>query len=201
MFHQAYTRGEMRRVHRSHSFFFGGVPAGPSWNAGPRTQLGPSGTPLKKIGFILAFLLTGCVQRQMNIISDPPGAIVYMNDREIGRTPFQRNFQWYGTYDVVLRKDGYQTQKTFADVNPPFWQFVPLDAVTDFLPLKDVHTIKFTLKPEVPVDPTALMQRGLNMQDDLQSSEHTLHRAALEVHPTSRPTTQPAMPSDERGSD
>ncbi len=150
--------------------------------------------------FILPFLTTGCVQRQMTIISDPPGAVVYMNDREIGRTPFTRNFQWYGTYDVVLRKDGYQTQKTYADFIAPFWQWVPLDALTDFLPLTDVQTARFTLKPEVPVDPTALMQRGQEYQTQLQSSDHTLHRAVLEVHPSPPSTTQASTQPD-RGPD
>jgi hypothetical protein len=156
---------------------------------------------IARAALFLPLLFTGCVQRQMTVVSEPSGALVYMNDREIGRTPFTRNFQWYGTYDVVLRKDGYQTQKTSADVFPPFWQFPPLDAVTDFLPLKDAHTIKLTLRPEQPVDPVALMQRGLNMQSDLQSSEHTVHRAVLEVHPTPASTTQPATQPTERGTD
>jgi hypothetical protein len=51
--------------------------------------------------------------------------------------------------------------------------------------------MQFSLKPEQPVDPSALVQRGQKMQDDLQSSVHTLNRAALEVHPTSKPATQP----------
>ena len=31
--------------------------------------------------------LTGCVQRTITVNSDPQGALVYLNDIEIGRTP------------------------------------------------------------------------------------------------------------------
>src|SRR5262245_38992736 len=63
-----------------------------------------------RIGLILsAVLLAGCVRRTMTIESDPPGALVYMNNQEVGRTPVTREFIWYGFYDVQLRRDGYKT--------------------------------------------------------------------------------------------
>jgi hypothetical protein len=138
----------------------------------------------------MAALPLGCVQREMIVVSDPPGAVVTLNDREMGRTPFKKQFLWYGNYDVVLRKDGYQTVKTTAEITAPFWQFVPFDVITDFLPLRDEETISFTLKPDKATDPKQLLHRGQEMQKDLESSEHTVHKAALIVHPTSQPTTQ-----------
>jgi hypothetical protein len=139
----------------------------------------------------MAAIPVGCVQREMVVISDPPGAVVTLNDREMGRTPFKKQFLWYGNYDVVLRKDGYQTLKTTAEITAPIWQFVPFDLITDFLPLRDEETISFKLKPDSPTDPMLLLKRGQEMQRDLESSEHTVHKAALEVHPTTRSTTQP----------
>jgi hypothetical protein len=109
----------------------------------------------------------GCVQREMVVISDPPGAVVTLNDREMGRTPFKKQFLWYGNYDVVLRKDGYQTLKTTAEITAPIWQFVPFDLITDFLPLRDEETISFKLKPDSPTDPMLLLKRGQEMQRDL----------------------------------
>jgi hypothetical protein len=139
----------------------------------------------------IATIPLGCVQREMVVISDPPGAVVSLNDREMGRTPFRKTFLWYGNYDVVLRKDGYQTLKTTAEITAPFWQFVPFDLITDFLPLRDEQTIRFKLKPDVPTDSVVLLRRGQEMQRDLEASEHTVHKAALIV-PTTRPTSQPA---------
>jgi hypothetical protein len=143
----------------------------------------------------MATILLGCVQREMVVTSDPPGAVVTLNDREMGRTPFRKQFLWYGNYDVVLRKDGYQTLKTTAEITAPFWQFVPFDAITDFLPLRDEETISFKMQPDVPTDPKVFLHRGQEMQKDLESSEHTVHKAALIVHPATRPATQPDVHS------
>jgi hypothetical protein len=142
---------------------------------------------------LFAMLMTGCVQRQMTILTDPPGAVVYLNDREMGRTPFTHPFLWYGNYDVVIRKDGYQPLKTTAEFTAPFWQFVPLDAVTDFLPLQDHQTVAFKLKPDAPVDPQLLVAHGVQLQKELQASEHTIRHSVLDVHPaTAAATTIPA---------
>ena len=131
------------------------------------------------------------MQRQMNIDSKPSGALVYLNDREIGRTPFKKDFLWYGNYDVVIRKDGYQTLKTNAEITAPFWQWVPFDAITDFLPLHDEEHFEFTLKPEQPVNASAVVARGEQMQQDLESSQHTVQRTVIDVaHPARSTTTQ-----------
>ena len=37
--------------------------------------------------------------------SDPPGALVYLNGEEVGRTPLAHDFLWYGNYDVELRSE------------------------------------------------------------------------------------------------
>jgi hypothetical protein len=142
---------------------------------------------------LLAMLPLGCVQRQMTVLTDPPGAVVYLNDREMGRTPFTKTFLWYGNYDVVIRKDGYQALKTTAEITAPFWQFVPFDLVTDFLPLTDNETISFKLTPQGPVDLKAMVQHGLAMQQELQGSEHTVRHSVLDVRPGTKPTTAPVM--------
>jgi hypothetical protein len=41
---------------------------------------------------LLAVAATGCVQRRMTIRSDPPGALVYVDDYQIGTTPVSHDF-------------------------------------------------------------------------------------------------------------
>ncbi len=69
----------------------------------------------------------GCVRRTMRITSEPPNALVFLNDQEVGRTEVATDFLWYGDYDVVLRKEGYETLKTNWEVKPPWYQVPPLD--------------------------------------------------------------------------
>ena len=53
--------------------------------------------------FILA-ALTGCVERQLTINTNPEGALVVLNDEEIGLSPVTVNFNWYGDYCVRITR-------------------------------------------------------------------------------------------------
>lgn len=125
-------------------------------------------------------LAAGCVQRQMSIQSDPPGALVYLNGREVGRTPLEHDFLWYGTYDVQVRQEGYETLKTRTPVIAPWWQWPPFDLFAELFPLTDRRSLHYTLTPaaDTAIDFDAIMARASVMQADLQGSQV--------------PTTQPA---------
>jgi hypothetical protein len=133
------------------------------------------------LAIFLAFPLA-CVQRQMSIQSDPPGALVYLNGEEVGRTPLQRDFTWYGTYDVVLRQDGYETLKTRARVIAPIWQWPPFDLLAEFFPLTDRHDLHFTMTPagDTAIDLDAILERSSALKSQLQGSRVQ----------TTRPTSQ-----------
>ena len=135
--------------------------------------------PTGRIGLltVIMFLtLTGCgVERVMTIESDPPGALVYLNDAEVGRTPLQRDFTWYGKYDVVLRKDGYEPLQAKTDVNAPWWQWVPFDFFADLWPgrLTDRQHLRYSLTPAStrPANANDLIERGRELQSELQYGE------------------------------
>lgn len=76
-------------------------------------------------------LLSGCVERVLKINSDPQGARVFVNDEEVGVTPAKFSFLWYGDYDIILRKEGFQTLKTHHRVNPPWYEAPPFDLVAE----------------------------------------------------------------------
>ena len=82
---------------------------------------------------------TGCVERTMKIDSDPQGARVFVNDEEVGVTPVKLSFLWYGDYDIILRKDGYQTLKTHHRIDAPWYQYPPIDLVSECLIATTVH--------------------------------------------------------------
>ncbi len=84
----------------------------------------------------LCLLGSGCVQRTIRITSEPSGALVWLNDREVGRTPVDVDFVHYGTYDVRLIKAGYEPLPTFGDAMPPLWDNVGLDLVAELIPAK-----------------------------------------------------------------
>lgn len=89
-------------------------------------------------------LASGCVERTARVRTDPPGALVIMNDEEVGVSPVKFNFLWYGDYEILIRKPGYETLKTNHRIEPPWWQYPPFDIVAETLiptTIRDEHEL------------------------------------------------------------
>jgi hypothetical protein len=91
----------------------------------------------------------GCVERILTVQTNPSGALVELNGQEMGRTPVSRDFTWYGVYEITVRHDEYQTIHTSAWVIAPIYEWIPLDLISELLPipLKDHHTLSYDLTP------------------------------------------------------
>ena len=152
---------------------------------------------------LLLLLLSGAcgcgVQRTLQVESDPPGALVYLNGDEVGRTPMRKNFVWYGTYDVQLRKEGYQTVTKEAQVWAPWWQVPPIDFFAELfpLPLEDKHALRYRMEPagERQTDPGQILGRAVQTRDQLRGRGTRRAPATQRAGPV--PTTQPSLPSPE----
>jgi hypothetical protein len=138
-------------------------------------------------------LATGCgVHRTLTVKSYPEGALVYLNGLEVGRTPVQHDFVWYGTYDVELRKDGYQTLKTRGKVFAPWWQWVPIDLFAELVPfhLHDQQKLSYRLDPmpQTAADADLMIRHAGEMQAQMESSERTRRPSTMQA--TARPATR-----------
>jgi hypothetical protein len=99
----------------------------------------------------------------MTVRSNPPGALVYVDDYEIGVTPVSTNFIYYGTRKIRLVKDGYETLTVMQPIPPPWYEYVPLDFVSEnFTPgqIRDQRILDFQLKPQVMVPREQLLSRA-----------------------------------------
>src|ERR1041384_5794278 len=93
---------------------------------------------------ITAFGVSGCVDRRFVIDSDPPGAIVYVNGKQVGATPVEMPFTYYGKYRFVFVRDGYETWTVDEQVCAPWWEYIPLEFVSENLipwTIRDVRYI------------------------------------------------------------
>jgi len=109
-----------------------------------------------------AMMSSGCVQRTISITSKPDGALVHLNDEEVGRTPLTVPFTFYGTYQVQLERDGYATLLTQRKAKPPWWDTPGADLFAEILPGRravkfDWH---FDMKERQPVDEKELIKRA-----------------------------------------
>lgn len=98
--------------------------------------------------FSLVFL-GGCVKRNLHINSDPPGATVYFNEREIGTTPLDYDFIWYATHKIRLEKEGYQPIQALESIKTPLYLWMPLDFFLELTPYVfwDRRELSYTLTP------------------------------------------------------
>ena len=118
--------------------------------------------------------LTGCahnMNRRMTIRSEPPGALVLMEGEEVGYTPVGIDFNHYGTREITLIKDGYETVTAMQKVRSPWYQKIPLDFVSDnFSPVKinDRLDYTFTMNKQELVSNDQLLQRAKGLRSQSQ---------------------------------
>jgi hypothetical protein len=93
----------------------------------------------------------GCLERRISITSEPPGAAVVVNDVELGRTPLEADFTYYGVHDVRVYKEGYEPLRTTARASTPIWEYAPIDLVVGALPVTIEKRVpwNFTLEPAI----------------------------------------------------
>ena len=113
---------------------------------------------------------TGRVVRTITVESQPEGAMVWLNDREVGRTPVTADFTWYGTYRVRVEKDGYTTETVYQKVAAPWYEFVGVDLLFETIipgPRHDDHRFPpIVLKPAKEAEPEPLLERAEAFQKD-----------------------------------
>lgn len=108
-------------------------------------------------------LLPGCVRRRLMVRSNPPGAMVYVDNQPIGTTPCATNFTYYGTREIRLVKPGYETLTINQPIPAPWYQLPPIDFFAENVLPNEIHdfrTVSFNLQPQVIVPTDELIQRG-----------------------------------------
>lgn len=95
--------------------------------------------------------LAGCVERRIEITSEPSGALVRVAGKEVGRTPLDVGYTFHGWHDVELELDGYEPLMTTALARTPWWENPGPDLVAELWPgrIDNVQRWHFVLEPRV----------------------------------------------------
>ena len=92
-----------------------------------------------------------------------------IDGKDIGYTPASIDFTWYGTREIQLLKDGYETQTQLVNISPPWYQVFPLDFVSDnFLGthIRDHRRLDIPMQPRMESDTSNVIQRGRALRSE-----------------------------------
>ena len=118
-------------------------------------------------GLVLCQPVNAAVRRRITIKTSPPGALVYIDDQEIGVTPVSTSFTYYGARKIQIVKDGYETITVLREIKPPWYQIPGIDFVTENLisrEFRDERLLQFKLVPLRIRTTAELIQRGQELK-------------------------------------
>jgi hypothetical protein len=142
----------------------------------------PTSTLRYVLVLAIAATLPACVQRRMTIRSNPPGAQVYVDNQEIGRTPVSTDYIYYGRRDIRLVKDGYETLTVKQSVWAPWYEWPGLAFISEnFWPfeIRDERTFEYQMQPAMVVPSQTLLARA----EELRSAQVVVPVAPDTVSP------------------
>jgi hypothetical protein len=132
----------------------------------------------------------GCVQRRMTIRSNPPGALVYVDDYPLGSTPVSHDFVYYGTRKIRLVKDGYETLTVRQPFPVPWYEIFPLDFVTEnIIPweVRDERVVDLAMQPAASTPAELVVSRA----EQVRLAAGSLPPVAPQAVVTPAPVVQP----------
>jgi hypothetical protein len=116
-------------------------------------------------------ILPGCVRRRLMVRSNPPGAMVYVDNQPVGTTPCATSFIYYGTREIRLVKPGYEMLTINQPIPAPWYQIPPIDFVSENVvpnEIQDFRTVSYNLSPQVIVPIDQLVARGEQLRSGTQ---------------------------------
>jgi len=127
--------------------------------------------------FLLVVLLAGaasagCVERRLLVRSNPPGALLKIDDEEIGITPVSTSFVYYGTRKIQLVKDGYETLTLLQPIPAPWYEWPGVDLVSEHLvpgQIRDMRVLDYQLQPAAMVPTEQLLERGNQLRNNAKA--------------------------------
>lgn len=125
---------------------------------------------------LLVSVSIGCVRRRMTVRSNPPGALVFIDGQEIGRTPVATPFTYYGTRNFRLVKDGYETISVNQQFQAPWYQVPPIDFVSENMvarEIRDERIVDFELVPKANISPGDVLIHADQLRGEVQPAAAT----------------------------
>lgn len=131
------------------------------------------------LALLSMLVLAGCAERRIRVTSTPPGARVWLNNEDIGRTPAEVRFTFYGSYDLSLELDGYEPYHAEHVAHAPVYEYPGPDLIASAIPARISHSVEWhvdlTPTPESTLDPETvrvqLIDRAAQLRERVLSED------------------------------
>jgi hypothetical protein len=135
------------------------------------TRAVKSPVPMLAVFLAVGLVLPACTDRRLHITSDPPGALVWVNDVQLGRTPVEAEFTFYGVYDVRVELEGHEPLWTEQRARAPWYEYPPIDLIAAAMPWPvrtriDWHFV-LEPKPETEESEADILDRARGLREQL----------------------------------
>ncbi len=137
------------------------------------------------------------VRRRLNVNSNPQGALVYVDNQQIGTTPCSVDFTYYGTREIRLIKPGFETLTVNQPIPAPWYQYTPIDFISENLvttKIRDNRTVNYNLAPQLVVPTQDLVERANQLRQDTLQYGVTPVGATLPITSGPTPILTPGPP-------
>ncbi len=110
------------------------------------------------------------VSRRITVRTNPPGAQVYIDNYEIGTSPCSAYFTYYGTREIRIVKDGFETLVVRQPFPTPWYEYMPLDFVAEnfWSKIRDERVVEYNLVPQQMAPASLLLGRAEQLRRQTQ---------------------------------
>lgn len=125
---------------------------------------------------VAAAAVPGCLKRTIHVTTEPPGALVWLNDVEVGRTPLETDFTYFGVYSVRIRKEGFEPVTTTRRAAMPVYEWPVVDLAAEAWP----RTIETDIRWHFDLAPTAERTDPASARRDAVERARSMRDAAAQ---------------------
>jgi len=156
---------------------------------------------VRKVMLLLLVLATACVERKLHIRTEPEGAMVQVNGRDVGRSPATWRFSHYGTVRVTAYLEGHHPEHRDVKLKMPWYQYPVADFFSDLVVparIQNDHEVTIPLtvvaeqtKEEDLAAAAELGRRAIALRDQMRALE-----AADAAEQKKKPRSKPAAETE-----
>lgn len=131
------------------------------------------------LALVVMLMFGGCVRRRLTVRTNPPGAVVSVDNQLIGTSPAATSFTYYGTREIRVEKDGFRTETVKNKVRMPWYQLPVLDFITETLwpwEIRDERIVDIELVPQTLEPSENVLQRADQLRNQSRAGVVTAPR-------------------------